>query len=185
MMRSLSARKIAFFAPFALGTLLAAAGCEPSVGAETAEIAAKPVAALSGAAEGAATEGAATSGTEVAVGAAPAEEDESCAGMAEGAEGEAYGAEGGGCGQWDEAAAKIATREAPEGAEWKVFSVSGMTCGGCERRVIANVGTLEGVLAVEADAELGQVRVAHAPGAAEVGGRAAEAINGLGYQVAQ
>lgn len=88
---------------------------------------------------------------------------------------------GGGCDQWDEAAAEIAKRDAPADAEWTTVAVSGMTCGGCERRVIANLGELEGVLAVEADAELGQVRVAMAKGA---GADAAVAkIRELGYTV--
>jgi copper chaperone len=91
----------------------------------------------------------------------------------------------GGCNQWDEAAAEVIKRELPADAEWRTFAVSGMTCGGCERRVIANVGELDGVLAVEADAELGQVRIAVAPGNSELAGAAADRIGSLGYQVAR
>jgi copper chaperone CopZ len=64
---------------------------------------------------------------------------------------------------------------------WEEIPVEGMTCGGCERRVIANLGELRGVLAVEADAELGKVRVAMARGSA-LRGAAVERINALGYR---
>ena len=59
--------------------------------------------------------------------------------------------------------------------------MQGMTCAGCERRVIANLGQLEGVLAVEADAELGQVRIAMAQGG-DLRKAAVDRINSLGYQ---
>ncbi len=86
----------------------------------------------------------------------------------------------GGCGQWDGEAAEVAKRVVPEGAAWKTIKVSGMTCGGCERRIIANLGKLEGVLAVEADAELGEVRVAMAQNT-DLRAAAVERINALGY----
>ena len=91
--------------------------------------------------------------------------------------------EGMGCNKWDEAAAKVGNREIPADAEWKVLKVSGMTCGGCERRIIANVGELDGVLAVEADSELGQVRVAVAAGNAAANDAASAKISELGYKV--
>ena len=94
---------------------------------------------------------------------------------------EAECAGGGGCQQWDEAAAEVARRPIPADARWEQIAVQGMTCGGCERRVIANLGQLEGVLAVEADAELGQVRIAMAQGG-DVRKAAVDRINSLGYQ---
>lgn len=91
--------------------------------------------------------------------------------------------EGGGCNQWDEEAAAVAGRTVPDDAVWKTLKVSGMTCGGCERRVIAHVGKLDGVVGVEADAELGQVRVAMASGSADAAQAAAAEITRLGYRV--
>jgi copper chaperone len=86
----------------------------------------------------------------------------------------------GGCSQWDDEASEVAKRTVPTGAQWKTIQVSGMTCGGCERRIIANLGKVEGVLAVEADAELGEVRVATAQDA-DLRATAVERINALGY----
>lgn len=107
--------------------------------------------------------------------AAAAGEDGQCAGgMAEGKSCE------GGCDQWDEAAAEVGRRPVPQDAEWKTIQVSGMTCGGCERRITANLGKVDGVLAVEADAELGQVRIATARGS-DLRKVAVDAINQLGY----
>ena len=84
------------------------------------------------------------------------------------------------CNQWDEEAAQVARREVPADADWKVIPVSGMTCGGCERRIIATLGKMDGVLAVEADAELGQVRIATAHGT-DLREDAVQKINQLGY----
>ena len=81
------------------------------------------------------------------------------------------------------AAAEVARRPIPADAAWTTIAVSGMTCGGCERRVIADLGQLAGVLAVEADAELGQVRVASARGTS-LRGQAIDRINTLGYKAA-
>jgi copper chaperone len=86
----------------------------------------------------------------------------------------------GGCNQWDDAASEVARRPVPADADWKTIPVSGMTCGGCERRIIAHLGKVEGVLAVEADAELGQVRIATARGA-DLRKVAVDTINQLGY----
>jgi copper chaperone len=86
----------------------------------------------------------------------------------------------GSCNQWDDEASAIARRVVPDDAEWKTIPVSGMTCGGCERRIIAHLGKVEGVLAVEADAELGQVRIAMAPGK-DLRAVAVDTINSLGY----
>ena len=54
----------------------------------------------------------------------------------------------GSCTQWDEEAGEVARREVPADAEWRTIPVSGMTCGGCERRIIASLGKVDGVLAV-------------------------------------
>lgn len=89
----------------------------------------------------------------------------------------------GGCNQWDEAAAKVIERDVPQNATWTTLKVTGMTCGGCERRVIAKVGALDGVYSVEADAELGQVRVAMDNSKPKLAELATETINKLGYRV--
>ncbi len=107
-----------------------------------------------------------------------APEAASC-GEAPAAEAQCGGGEG--CKQWDEAAAEVARRPIPADARWEQIAVQGMTCAGCERRVIANLGQLEGVLAVEADAELGQVRIAMAQGG-DLRKAAVDRINSLGYQ---
>lgn len=91
--------------------------------------------------------------------------------------------EGMGCNKWDEAAAAISKQEIPADASWAVLKVDGMTCGGCERRIIANVGKLDGVVAVEADSELGQVRVAVASGSKAATDLASAKISELGYTV--
>ena len=91
--------------------------------------------------------------------------------------------EPGGCAQWDEAAAEVAKRKIPADAQWETLKVDGMTCGGCERRVVANVGEVEGILAVEADAELGQVRVAIQKDNQELKVAAIEKIKSLGYTI--
>jgi copper chaperone CopZ len=88
-----------------------------------------------------------------------------------------------GCNQWDDEAAEISKRAVPDGATWVAFDVDGMTCGGCERRIIANVGELEGVVAVEASAELGRVRVALAPGKDAARDAARDRIAQLGYKL--
>ena len=86
----------------------------------------------------------------------------------------------GGCNQWDQAAHEVARRTVPPTSQWQTFAVKGMHCAGCERRIIANLGTLAGVISVEADAELGQVRVASAPGA-DLHKAVVDRINSLGY----
>jgi copper chaperone CopZ len=108
-------------------------------------------------------------------------EGSTCAG--EGEMGGECGKEAGGCNKWDEAADQVTARAVPKEAVWKAFKVSGMTCGGCERRVIANIGKLDGVVGVEADAELGQVRIATASGDKSAADRASRAIGDLGYRV--
>jgi copper chaperone CopZ len=122
--------------------------------------------------------------------AAAAGDEAACAGAKEGkhdgaecAKKSAEAGEGLGCNKWDEAAAKISKQEIPADATWKVLKVEGMTCGGCERRVIANVGAVDGVVAVEADSELGQVRVAIASGNTSAGKAASVKIGELGFTV--
>lgn len=44
-----------------------------------------------------------------------------------------------------------------------VLSVAGMTCAGCERRVEAALGRLDGVRLARADHERGEVRVVFEP----------------------
>lgn len=120
-----------------------------------------------------------------------ADEDYSCAGdkdkaVAESDEpscGSMKDKEVGGCNKWDEAAAEVIERDVPENATWTTLKVAGMTCGGCERRVIAKLGALDGVFSVEADAEMGQVRVAMDKSKPKLASVAAEAISALGYRV--
>lgn len=88
----------------------------------------------------------------------------------------------GGCDQWNEAAGAVIARDVPADAVWTTLKVTGMRCSGCEQRIIANVGSIDGVLAVEADAELGQVRVAMAKGKDLLEQQAADRINSLGYR---
>lgn len=89
----------------------------------------------------------------------------------------------GGCNQWDAEAAAVTRRPVPADAHWIAFDVEGMSCGGCERRIIANVGAIDGVAAVEASAELGRVRVAVAPGHEDAADAARRRIGELGYRV--
>ncbi len=139
-----------------------------------------------------------TEATKTAAAAAPAEEPGHECGAAEGktpaehegmdcmkktAEMAAMGEGEGGCNKWDDAADKIAKQEVPADAQWSVLAVTGMTCGGCERRIIANVGKLDGILAVEADSELGQVRVAFAAGDTKASDAARTQITELGYKL--
>lgn len=88
------------------------------------------------------------------------------------------------CGHFDKAATAVLDREVPADARWTKVTVTGMHCGGCERRIIANVGKLDGVLGVEADAELGLVRIAMAKDApASVLASAREKLTALGYPI--
>ena len=96
--------------------------------------------------------------------------------------GEEEHAEGGGCNKWDEAASDVTKRTVPDDAVWVAFDVDGMTCGGCERRIQANVGDLKGVVAVEASSELSRVRIAFEKGT-ENEQEARKRIGSLGYKV--
>ena len=91
-------------------------------------------------------------------------------------------AEGGGCNKWDEAASDVTKRKVPDDAVWVAFDVDGMTCGGCERRIQANVGDMQGVVAVEASSELSRVRIAFEKGT-EDEQKARARIADLGYKV--
>jgi copper chaperone CopZ len=115
---------------------------------------------------------------------------DSCGGSAGGSCGAAGGSCGdpggscrGDCGQWEQKAAAVARRSVPTGAEWTAFHVQGMHCGNCERRVMASLGELAGVVGVEADAELGLVRVATRPGDPAARAAARERLASLGYRV--
>jgi copper chaperone CopZ len=115
---------------------------------------------------------------------APTDEKMSCGdGESGGATcgGEAEG-EGAGCSQWDDAAAKVARRGTPADAVWTAIPVKGMSCGGCERRIVANLGAVDGIVGVEADAELGQVRVAFARVDEQLAADVRARIAALGYQ---
>jgi len=90
---------------------------------------------------------------------------------------------GKGCNQWDEAAAAVTRRDVPSDAVWVSFPVDGMVCGGCERRIQAKVGEIDGVVAVEASAELGRVRVALRPDAKDRAAEAKARVAALGYKV--
>jgi len=91
-------------------------------------------------------------------------------------------AEGGGCNQWDGEASAVTKRTVPDDAVWVALDVDGMTCGGCERRIQANVGDLKGVVAVEASSELSRVRIAFEKGT-EDETLARQHIAKLGYKV--
>jgi copper chaperone CopZ len=99
------------------------------------------------------------------------------------AEGAACGMPGSGCNQWDDQAMEVTRRKVPHGAVWRHWAVEGMHCGGCERRIMAKVGTLDGVVAVKADAGLGRVSVAVAPGSEPALDRAESLIGDIGYKV--
>lgn len=175
-------KRISLLVPFCSALLLAGA-CEQGKSADKAETAVSTAKVAPAATTATAT-------TE------PAAAEASCAGADGKAAGEHDGmdcmkktgameeeGEGMGCNQWNDDADKVAQREVPADAEWNVLSVTGMSCGGCERRIIANVGEIEGVVSVEADAELGKVRVAVAKGNAAASDAAKAKILELGYSV--
>ena len=93
------------------------------------------------------------------------------------------GMPGSGCDRWDDEAAEVTKREVPADAVWTTWQVEGMHCGGCERRVIAKVGQIEGVVGVKANAGTGRVSVAIAPGAEAHLAEARAGIATLGYRV--
>jgi copper chaperone CopZ len=162
----------------ALLSLAGLAGCERqgAGGAEQAKVApavAAPAPAPAPTMVAAATAPAAAEGEKMSCGNAEMA-DGTCAGE---------GGEAKGCSQWDEKAAKVGKRATPGDAVWTTIPVTGMSCGGCERRIIANLGEVDGVLGVEADAELGQVRVAYARGNDQIAGTARSRIQTLGYKV--
>jgi copper chaperone CopZ len=183
-MRYMERMKNSLACGFVLSSVLALglAGCDKA-GSKSEETPSAEIAAV----QSATVEGAAVTTT------ANAEDGEaSCAGAdnhkekhagADCAKKSAESGEGMGCNKWDKEAAAISKRDIPKDASWQVLKVEGMTCGGCEQRIIANVGKLEGVVAVEADSELGQVRVAVASGDTAAGGAASAKISELGYTV--
>jgi copper chaperone CopZ len=165
-------------APVALASLLClSVACERSSGDAQPSVTVKV-------AEPAASKVAATGADRAATPTARAEDEGgSCAG--EKAGGTCAGEEGeaGGCSQWDAKAAEVARRATPTDAEWVTIAVKGMSCGGCERRIVANLGQVDGILGVEADAELGQVRVAYAKGNDRMSADARARIAALGYKL--
>lgn len=173
--------------PVALATLLLLSACERSGGeAQPAAKVAEPGASkLTAASLGSDRDPAPVAAVKAETKTASAAEGEgmSCGnvemegGTCAGEKGEA-----GGCDQWDEKAAEVARRATPADAVWVTIPVKGMSCGGCERRIVANLGTVEGILGVEADAELGQVRVAHAKGNEKMSADARARIAALGYK---
>jgi copper chaperone CopZ len=104
-------------------------------------------------------------------------------GAAAGEPGATCGQPGSGCDQWDDDAAEVSRRAIPANAVWKTWEVEGMHCGGCERRVIAHVGQVTGVVAVKANAGTGRVSVAVATGDEPRFEAARERIASLGYRV--
>jgi len=164
----------------ALLSVVALACSQDSTAAKpkAAPTAAKPTAASAVPAEATQTAAAAASAAPAAnhnCEGAKKHEGSDCGNMAKG--------DGAGCNQWDDDAMAVTHRDVPEGALWESFEVDGMTCGGCERRIQAKVGEIEGVVAVEASAELGKVRVAVAPDAKPSHGLAKARIAELGYKV--
>lgn len=111
-------------------SLVFALGCDKS-GSPAGEAAAAETAAKAVPAE------TAPEAEKTAIAAAPeapeatGEDPASCGGMEDGEAKAACGGEGeaGGCGQWEEAAAEVAKREAPADAVWTTFDVQGMHCG--------------------------------------------------------
>ena len=161
--------------------ILSVAGCEKH-GAEPEEVAVAGAPNQMGASRVA--EAAFASADRVATAAkpaeAPADEKMSCGDGEK--TGESCDGTGEGCSKWDAEATRVAKREVPADAVWATIPVQGMTCGGCERRVIANLGGVEGILGVEADAELGQVRIAFAKGNDGIAAAARSHIAKLGYK---
>lgn len=158
-------------------TLIAALGCSRDAETKKEE---KPAAAVP---------------TAVAAAAPAAEPEESCGGTMAGAavegeescggpgEGSSCGQPGSSCNQWDEEAMAVTKRKVPADAVWKTWTVDGMHCGGCERRVMAKVGELDGVVAVKANAGIGEVSVAVAPGKEATLDSVPQRIASLGYRV--
>jgi len=166
----------------AVAAVLLSASCEKSADkpAEQSEARAQPAAAVKVAADEATPIAKAPANAETA-----SDEGYSCGDPDKHAAGKdgSGGSESGGCNQWDEAAAEVIERDVPKDAIWTTLKVTGMTCGGCERRIIANLGGIDGVYAVEADAELGQVRLAVDKSKPKLASVAAERIGSLGYRV--
>jgi copper chaperone CopZ len=99
---------------------------------------------------------------------------------------EAEGTCGGGgscCGGAGAVAGDVETAipsDAPANASWSTLKV-GMRCGMCAKKIMAALGKLEGVIAVQADADADQVRWAVAQGRADQRDRVIAEIRKLGY----
>jgi len=70
----------------------------------------------------------------------------------------------------------------PADADWQVFQVEGMHCGGCARRIQTALAQIDGVVGSEVDLGTHTVRVAVKKGV-DARRIAAPAINELGYRV--
>jgi copper chaperone CopZ len=71
--------------------------------------------------------------------------------------------------------------DAPANAAWSTLSVS-MRCGKCAKKIMAALGKVEGVIAVQADADSDQVRWAVGQGHADNRDAVIAEIRKLGYQ---
>lgn len=79
-------------------------------------------------------------------------------------------------------AAPTPPTDGPANAAWSSLKVSGMRCGGCAKRIMAAVGKLDGVVAVQADHGTGQVLWAVHKGDRDRRDLVAGEIQKLGYQ---
>ncbi len=79
-------------------------------------------------------------------------------------------------------AAPTPPTDGPADAAWSSLKVSGMRCGGCAKRIMAAVGKLDGVVAVQADHGTGQVLWAVHKGDRDRRDVVAGEIQKLGYQ---
>ena len=109
--------------------------------------------------------------------AVPAAEESTCGGG-----GACCGGGGGSCCGGAMADTATIPTDAPATAAWSTVKVDGMRCGRCAKKIMAALGKVEGIVAVQADATTGQVRWAVDPGHdAQRDGVIAE-IRKLGYQ---
>lgn len=76
----------------------------------------------------------------------------------------------------------VEQKPVPADAQWTVFQVEGMHCGGCARRIQTRLAQLDGVVGSEVDLGAHTVRVAVKHGV-DARAIAAPAIDELGYRV--
>jgi copper chaperone CopZ len=97
---------------------------------------------------------------------------------------EAEGTCGGGgscCGGAGDVETAAIPSDAPANAAWSTLNVS-MRCGKCAKKIMAALGKVEGVIAVQADADSDQVRWAVGQGHADNRDAVIAEIRKLGYQ---